>query len=61
MAVDVSQAVYNQIVALRDGALSMAAAAHTQAEAAQADADRHNAEAADYAAMLDDLTVRAGD
>jgi hypothetical protein len=57
MAVNVSQAVYNQIAAHRDGAIQQRDTARAQATALNADADRFDQQAADYAALLADLTV----
>jgi hypothetical protein len=60
VAVNVSQAVYDQIVAHRDGAIQQRETARAQATALSADADRFDRSASDYSALLADLTVTPG-
>jgi hypothetical protein len=57
MATAVSQNVYNQIIALRDGLLQQATSERAQATALAAQADQHQAESQDYVEMLATLEV----
>ncbi len=57
MAVTVSQAVYNQIAAHRDGATQQAQTLRDSATAQNSQADTFEQQASEYQALLDDLTV----
>jgi hypothetical protein len=57
MSATVSRAVYDQVVALRDGSLQQAQTERAQAAMLTEQAEVHEAAAEDYAAVLQELEL----